>query len=111
ILNRTWLVVPVGIAVVAIIAAYVAIRAGAEKKAFFLHGLFLLAGMAAVFTGVYPNVLPSTLDPAFSLTVGTASSSDYTLGVMLIVTAIFLPIVIGYQIYSYRHFLNRIAES
>ncbi len=111
IFSRTWLVIPVGIALAALIAGYVSIRAGAEKRAFFLHGLFLLAGMASVFAGVYPNVLPSSLDPAFSLTVTTASSSDYTLGVMLVVTVIFLPIVLGYQIYSYRQFLGRLTES
>ncbi|MFE2657109.1 cytochrome d ubiquinol oxidase subunit II [Brevibacterium sp. NPDC059310] len=109
--HSAWLIVPVAIALIALIASFVALRAGAEKKAFFLHGVFLLAGMGAVFAGVFPNVLPSTLDPAFSLTIATASSSDYTLGVMLVVTAIFFPIVLGYQIFSYRQYLNRLTES
>lgn len=109
--QRTWLIVPVVGAAVALIAAFFAVRANAEKRAFFLHGLFLLLGMASVFIGTYPDVLPSTLDPANSLTVITASSSNYTLGVMFTVTVIFLPIVIGYQIFSYRQFLNRLTES
>ena len=109
--QRTWLVVIVAVAVAALVAAYFAVRAGAEKSAFILHGIYLLVGLAAVFTGAYPAVLPSTLDQANSLTIDSASSSDYTLTVMLVVTVIILPVIIGYQIFSYRMFLGRIAET
>lgn len=109
--HRTWLVVIVAVTVAALIAAFAAVRAGAEKRAFVFHGIYLVAGLAAVFAGAYPNVLPSTLDPANSLTIASASSSDYTLTVMLVVTVICLPIIIGYQIFSYRMFLGRIKET
>lgn len=109
--HRTWLVVPVLIALIALIGAFLAVRAGAEKRAFALHGIYLVAGLGAVFAGAYPDVLPSTLDPADSLTITTASSSDYTLTVMLIVTVVILPVIIAYQIFSYRMFLGRIAET
>ena len=88
-----------------------AVRAAAEKRAFVLHGIYLVAGFAAVFAGAYPNVLPSSLDPANSLTIASASSSDYTLTVMLIVTVVILPVIIAYQTFSYRMFLDRIAET
>ena len=73
---------------------WVMIRAGREKPAFIAQALFLVLGVTSIFTNVYPNVMPSTVDPAFSLTVGNASSSDYTLTVMLIVAVIFVPIVL-----------------
>ncbi|MGC3021655.1 MULTISPECIES: cytochrome d ubiquinol oxidase subunit II [unclassified Brevibacterium] len=109
--HRTWLIVPVLIGLITLITAFFAVRAGAEKRAFVLHGIYLLTGLGSVFAGAYPNVLPSTLDAANSLTVATASSSDYTLTVMLIVTVVILPVIIGYQIFSYRMFLGRIAET
>lgn len=109
--HRVWLVIPVLIGLAALIAAFVAVRAAAEKRAFVLHGIHLVAGFAAVFAGAYPNVLPSSLDPANSLTIASASSSDYTLTVMLIVTVIILPVIIAYQTFSYRMFLDRIAET
>ncbi|SMX75529.1 cytochrome bd-I ubiquinol oxidase subunit 2 apoprotein [Brevibacterium sp. 239c] len=109
--HRTWLAAVVLAAVVALVAAYFAVRSGAEKAAFVLHGIYLAAGLFAVFAGAYPNVLPSTLDSANSLTIASASSEDYTLTVMLVVTVICLPIIIGYQIFSYRMFLGRIAET
>ena len=88
---------------------WVMIRAGREKPAFIAQALFLVLGVTSIFTNVYPNVMPSTVDPAFSLTVGNASSSDYTLTVMLIVAVIFVPIVLTYQIWVYRVFARRLT--
>ncbi|GAA1842065.1 cytochrome d ubiquinol oxidase subunit II [Brevibacterium marinum] len=109
--KATWLTAVVAAALIALAATFFAVRAGAEKTAFALHGIYLGSGIFAVFAGAYPNVLPSTLDPADSLTIASASSSDYTLTVMLVATVICLPIIIGYQIFSYRMFLGRIAET
>lgn len=109
--QRPWLIAVVLAAVIALGATYFAVRSGAEKAAFALHGLYLVFGLFAVFAGAHPNVLPSTSDSANSLTIASASSSDYTLTVMLVVTVICLPIIIGYQIFSYRMFLGRIAET
>ena len=54
-------------------------------------------------------VLPSTLDPAFNLTVTNASSSDYTLGLMSIVACIGLPLVLAYQAWTYWVFRRRLS--
>ena len=54
--------------------------------------------------------MPSTTDPAFSLTTTNASATDYTLKVMTIVAAIFTPIVLGYQAWTYWVFRKRISE-
>lgn len=72
--------------------------------------LFVLFGVGAIFTSLYPNVLPSTIDEAHNLTVTTASSSDYTLTIMAVVTAIFLPIVLAYSVWSYWTFRQRLGE-
>src|SRR5699024_139624 len=72
--------------------------------------VFIVFGVGAIFTALYPNVLPSTINEAYNLTVTTASSSDYTLTVMAIVTAIFFPLVLAYSVWSYWVFRQRLGE-
>ena len=97
------------LAVVALAAAWMWARAGREGLTFAAMGGFLAAGVAALFTAVYPVVLPSTIDPAYSLTVENASSGAYTLTVMAWVTVVFVPIVLAYTAWSYWTFRRRIA--
>ncbi len=102
-----------GWAVIALAAVFAAIswvrlRAGSEKGGFIFQGLFLVAGVVSVFASIFPNVLPSTINPEFSLTIANASSSNYTLGVMLWVTVIFVPIVLAYTIFSYTLWAKRL---
>jgi cytochrome d ubiquinol oxidase subunit II len=58
--------------------------------------------IATAGIGLFPFILPSSLDPNFSLTVWNASSSKLTLAVMLGIVAVFLPIVLAYTGWAYR---------
>ncbi|MDO7882773.1 cytochrome d ubiquinol oxidase subunit II [Antiquaquibacter soli] len=98
------------LAVVAVVFAWVSARAGREGRAFTGVAAFLALGAASIFTAVYPVVLPSSIDRAYDLTVSNASSGDYTLMVMTIVTAIGLPLVLLYQGWSYWVFRRRLGE-
>ncbi len=62
--------------------------------------LFSLTG----FAGIYPDLLPSRVDPAYGLNVYNSASSPYTLKLMTWVTVLFLPVVIGYQAWVHRVF-------
>ncbi|MDI3279692.1 cytochrome d ubiquinol oxidase subunit II, partial [Arthrobacter sp. AL08] len=86
--GKPWTWAAVIVAVVAAAAAWFLARRGSEGRAFMAMGAFLLLGSASIFGAVFPVVLPSTLDPAFDLTVSNASSSDYTLGLMSVVAAV-----------------------
>ena len=59
--------------------------------------------------GLYPNLLPSNIDPQYSLTIFNSSSSPYTLKIMTIVALLFVPVVIAYQIWMYRIFRQRVS--
>jgi cytochrome d ubiquinol oxidase subunit II len=61
------------------------------------------------FTMMFPNVMISSTNPAWSLTIFNASSSQYTLSVMSIVALIFVPIVLAYQGWTYYMFRKRIS--
>jgi len=100
----------VGLAVVAVVFGWMNARRGREGRAFLGLAAFLVLGAASIFAAAYPVVLPSTLDPAFDLTIGNASSGDYTLGVMSVVTAIGLPLVLLYQGWTYWVFRQRLSE-
>jgi cytochrome d ubiquinol oxidase subunit II len=99
-----------GIAALALIAAQAANWIKREGLAFTLMVLTIITAVGALFAALYPNVLPSTTDPAFSLTIENASSSQYTLTVMSWVAAIMIPFVLAYQTWTYWVFRKRISR-
>jgi cytochrome d ubiquinol oxidase subunit II len=59
----------------------------------------------------FPALLPSNIDPAYSLTVMNAASSELTLTIMLGVAGVCVPIVIIYQIWVYVTFSHKVTEA
>jgi cytochrome d ubiquinol oxidase subunit II len=55
-------------------------------------------------------MFPSRLDAAYSLTAHNSASSPLTLKIMLVVVIIFVPIVLGYQIWTYHLFKGTVTE-
>lgn len=76
--------------------------------AFFMMVLNITLTVASLFYILYPRVMISSIDPIYSLTIYNASSSQYTLQVISIITLIFLPIVVIYQAWSYYIFRKRV---
>lgn len=94
----------------ALVAAGWLIREGRFGWAFVMNALTILLTVSTVFRGLHPRVMVSSLNPEWSLTITNASSTDTTLGVMLVVVLIFLPIVIIYQGWAYWTFRKRIGH-
>jgi cytochrome bd ubiquinol oxidase subunit II len=90
-------------------AALVRLWAGREGQAFALLGGLIAGTVVVLFGSGYPDIIPSTVDPAFSLTVQNSSSSPYTLGVITWVAAFGTPAVLIYQSWSYWVFRRRIG--
>ena len=84
-------------------------RMGREGWAFLASAVTIGLAVIALFTGLFPDVMPSSTDPAYNLTVHNASSSPYTLEIMTWVAAFCTPIVLGYQAWSYWVFRRRIG--
>ncbi|MFJ5996833.1 cytochrome d ubiquinol oxidase subunit II [Streptomyces sp. NPDC092370] len=97
------------VAVASLLVALVAARAGREGWAFALSGLTIVATVAMLFLTLFPNVMPSTLNPDWSLTVTNASSTPYTLKIMTWCAGIATPIVLLYQGWTYWVFRKRIG--
>ena len=60
--------------------------------------------------GLYPNLFPSSIDPAFSLSAHNASSSPLTLKIMLMVVILFMPLVLAYQVWTYFTFKDKVRQ-
>ena len=97
------------VAVLALAGAVAANRGGREGWAFGLSGLTIAAAVAMLFLALFPDVMPSTTDPAYSLTVANASSGPYTLKIMTWVAGFATPLVIAYQAWTYWVFRKRIG--
>lgn len=97
------------VAVVALVAAIAVAQTGREGWAFALSGLTIVAAVAMLFLTLFPNVMPSSLNPDWSLTVSNASSSPYTLRIMTWCAGIATPMVLLYQSWTYWVFRKRIG--
>lgn len=72
-------------------------------------GLAAAGIVASVGASMFPFILPSSLNPAASLTVWDSSSSHVTLFIMLIATAVLLPIVLAYTAWVFRVLWGRLT--
>ena len=98
------------LAAAALLTALVANARDREMLAFAGTGAAIALAVTALFVALYPNVLPSTTNPAYTLTVARASSTPYTLKVMTWVAVIFAPFVLLYEVWSYWVFRKRIGR-
>jgi cytochrome bd ubiquinol oxidase subunit II len=98
------------VAALALVAAQLANFAKRDGQAFTLMVVTIITAVGALFAALYPNVLPSTTDAAYSLTIENASSSQYTLTVMTWVAAIMIPFVLAYQTWTYWVFRKRVSR-
>ncbi|MFF4087879.1 cytochrome d ubiquinol oxidase subunit II [Streptomyces nigra] len=97
------------VAVASLVAALVANQAGREGWSFALSGVTIVAAVAMLFLTLFPNVMPSSLNDEWSLTVTNASSSPYTLKIMTWCAVIATPVVMLYQGWTYWVFRKRIG--
>ncbi|MGE2691873.1 cytochrome d ubiquinol oxidase subunit II [Mycolicibacterium pulveris] len=107
--NWTWIVLAV--AVVALLVAVLLLVSGTgDGWAFVSTTLVVAAVVVLMFGALYPNVMPSTLNPEWSLTVYNASSSPYTLTIMSWAALAFAPLVLLYQGWTYWVFRQRVSS-
>ena len=89
-------------AVLALLAVKFLALKGRYMRAFAASCITVLAVTFTGVAGLFPNLIPSSIDPASSLTIFNSSSSAMTLKIMTAVAVVFVPIVILYQIWVYR---------
>lgn len=98
------------LAVIALIATRVFLALKSWWKAWLASAITIVSVTFFGIVGLYPNLIPSSLDPGFSLTVSNSSSSPLTLKIMLGVALTFVPIVIAYQVWVHLLFKDQLTE-
>ncbi len=99
------------VAAVAFLGALAMIWRRRDGWAFILSSITIALDVASLFVGMFPNVMVSSLDAAYNLTVYNSSSQEYTLTIMTWVAVIMTPIVLIYQGWTYWVFRKRISTS
>ena len=98
------------LAAVSLTAALLANHLKREGISFSLLVFTIMTAVGSLFAALFPNVFPSSTNPAFSLTIDNASSSQYTLTVMTWVAVIMIPLVLLYQGWTYWVFRKRVSR-
>jgi len=106
--DRVWIAIFPVLAFVAVVAAWRFLRRGYYLSAFVSSALMIALLMGAVAAGLYPVMLPSSIDSAYDLTVHNAASAENTLTVMLVMAIIGIPFVILYTAGVYYFFRGRV---
>lgn len=100
----------VALAAVSMILSVLFTKKKASGKAFIFIGLAIAFCVFGVFAGMFPNIMISNIDPAYSLDIYNASSSPKTLSFMTKVAFTMVPIVLAYQIWSFYVFRARVTK-
>jgi cytochrome bd ubiquinol oxidase subunit II len=101
--------VPAVLTGAALLAAAALVRRGRTGRAFVLTAVAAAGWIATLFTALYPRVLVSHPSFADSLTVTGAAAEHYALTVITVVAAIFTPVVLAYQAWTYHVLRARIG--
>ena len=98
------------LAVVGLLGVRRFLRAGNLLFAWASNGLFIIGVTFFGVLGMFPGMIISNMDPAWTITAFNGSSSQLTLTIMLGVALVFVPIVIGYQFWMYKTFAGPVTR-
>jgi cytochrome d ubiquinol oxidase subunit II len=98
----------IAVAALAVLAAPYLISSHHEAWAFATSAAGMATAVVSIFVALYPNVLVSSTNAAYNLTVSNSSSAKYALTVMTVVAILFTPLVLLYQGWSYHVFRARV---
>lgn len=108
--GRTWTWLALAAAVVALLVSVALMHRRIREGVAFLAMVIVIAAVSVlIFGSMYPNLLPSTLNPEWNVTIYNGSSTPYTLRIMTWASLTLLPLVIGYQAWSYWVFRQRVT--
>ncbi|HET7754623.1 MAG TPA: cytochrome d ubiquinol oxidase subunit II [Anaeromyxobacteraceae bacterium] len=85
-----------------------ALRAGRDRLAFVGSAATIVCAILVTALSAFPVLVPSSIDPAYSLTAYDSSSSPRTLTVMLVIALVGMPLVIGYTAFIYTLFRGKV---
>ena len=109
--NALLVIVLAGLAAVSLVAGILFNLRAREGWAFTFNTLTIAFALLAIFMALFPYVMISSTDPAYSMTIEGAASSQMTLELMTWVAVFTLPLVLAYQAWTYWVFRKRISRT
>ena len=97
------------IACIAVLTAVLAVTADHVGWGFTATTITIASCVVTLFVDLYPRVMVSSTNPAYSLTVNNTASGGYTLKVMSVIALVLLPLVLAYQAWTYYVFRRRVS--
>lgn len=108
--EHTWTIAAPVLGFAGAVGALLGLRLRREIFALLCSALSVSGIILSVGASMFPFILPSSIDPRASLTVWDSSSSHLTLFIMLVVTAIFIPIIVAYTTWVYHVLWGKVDE-
>ncbi|MBF9034369.1 cytochrome d ubiquinol oxidase subunit II [Rhodobacterales bacterium HKCCE2091] len=109
--ERPWIIVAPLMAFAGMVLTIRGLRDGRELTTLLWSKMAIFGTISSVGLTMFPFLLPSSIDPTSSLTVWDSSSSHKTLFIMLVVTAIFMPIILAYTAWVYKVLWGKVTET
>jgi cytochrome d ubiquinol oxidase subunit II len=107
---RPWIAIAPLLGLAGMVMAVLGLRAGREVSTLLWSKLGIFGAISSVGLTMFPFILPSSIHPNSSLTVWDSSSSHQTLFIMLVVTAIFMPLILAYTAWVYKVLWGKVTE-
>lgn len=109
--DRPWIVLAPVMGILGGLLTFLGLRAGREVSTLLFSKMAILGVISSVGLTMFPFIMPSSSDPQSSLTVWNSSSSHLTLFIMLVCTAIFMPLILMYTAWVYRVLWGKVTEA
>ena len=109
--DRPWIALAPAMGVLGGLLTFLGLRAGREVSTLLFSKMSILGVISSVGLTMFPFIMPSSSDPQSSLTVWNSSSSHLTLFIMLVVTAIFMPLILMYTAWVYKVLWGKVTEA
>ncbi len=111
ILSKVGTIIFLGASIVALIVSCAGAATGNGCRAFVASTLSIAFLTIGFFTALFPRIMVSSLMPEWSLNIYNAASTPHTLTLMTIAAAVFVPIVLIYQAWTYKIFKDRVTPA
>lgn len=99
------------VAVAALVMVRIFIKKAQWWQAWLASSLSIVGTTLFGVAGLYPDLLKSSINPAYSLNIANSSSSPLTLKIMLVVALVFVPVVIAYQVWVHLLFKEKVTDA
>jgi len=108
--HRPWIAIAPAMGIIGGLLTFLGLRAGREITTLLFSKMAILGVISSVGLTMFPFIMPSSTNLRSSLTVWNSSSSHLTLFIMLVATAIFMPIILMYTAWVYKVLWGKVTE-